>query len=132
MKNDDATLSQVHVVFVIVIVATIIIVVVIVGVVVIINITIIMNDHKNNNENALLLTCTLFVPSVHTRTYGEHAFSCSLPTLWNNVSKDIRNSESVYAFKSALTALTCFGCDQLVWVFVCVCVCVAVCACLYT
>ena len=34
-------------------------------------------------------TCTLCIPSVHTKTYGQRAFSHSAPTLWNNLSKAI-------------------------------------------
>ena len=44
-------------------------------------------------------TCTLYIPSVHTKTYGQRAFSHSAPTLWNNLSKAIRNSESALSFK---------------------------------
>ena len=46
-------------------------------------------------------TCILSIPLVHTKTYSQRAFSHSAPTLWNNFSKAIRNSESD-PFKSAL------------------------------
>ena len=42
------------------------------------------------------------ISSVHTKTYGQCAFSHSAPTLWNNLSKAIWNSESALSFKSAL------------------------------
>ena len=41
-------------------------------------------------------TCTLCIPSVHTESYGQCAFSHSAPTLWNNLSKAIRNSFSTF------------------------------------
>ena len=47
-------------------------------------------------------TCTLCIPSIHTKSYGQHAFSHSAPTLWNNLSKTIQNSESAFSFISAL------------------------------
>ena len=47
-------------------------------------------------------TCTLRIPSVHTKTFGQRAFSDSAPTLWNNLSKAIRESESALSFKSTL------------------------------
>ena len=49
-----------------------------------------------------LCVCTLCIPSVHTKSYGQRAFSYSAPTVWNNLSKAIRNSESAVFFKSAL------------------------------
>ena len=47
-------------------------------------------------------TFTLCIPSVHTKTYGQRAFSHSAPTPWNSLSKAIRNSEAALSFKSAL------------------------------
>ena len=47
-------------------------------------------------------TCTLSIPSLHTKTYSQRAFSHFAPTLWNNLSKIILNSESLPSFKSAL------------------------------
>ena len=47
-------------------------------------------------------TCTLCIPSVRTKSYGQRAFSHSAPTLWNNLSEAIRNFESALSFKSAL------------------------------
>ena len=54
-------------------------------------------------------TCTLCIPSVHTKTYGQRAFSHFAPTLWNNLSKAIRNSESALSFKSALKGYLFLG-----------------------
>ena len=47
-------------------------------------------------------TCTLCIPSVRTKSYGQRAFSHSAPTLWNNLSEAIQNFESALSFKSAL------------------------------
>ena len=47
-------------------------------------------------------TCILCIPSVHTKTYCQRAFSYSAPTPWNNLSKAIKNSDSALSFKSAL------------------------------
>ena len=47
-------------------------------------------------------TCTLCIPSVHTKTYGQHAFSHSAPTLWNKLSKAIWNSDSAPSFEPGL------------------------------
>ena len=37
--------------------------------------------------------CMLCIPTVHTTTYGQRAFSHTAPTVWNNLSKAIQNSE---------------------------------------
>ena len=57
----------------------------------------------------LLANSALLLTLVHcaflqytTKTYGQHAFSHSAPTVWSNHSKAIRNSESALSFKSAL------------------------------
>ena len=42
------------------------------------------------------------VSSVHTKSYGQRTLSHSAPTLRNNLSKAIRNSQSALSFKSAL------------------------------
>ena len=47
-------------------------------------------------------SCTLCIPSAHTKSYGQCAFSHSAPTLWNNLSKATRNSDSALSFKSTL------------------------------
>ena len=47
-------------------------------------------------------TCTLCIPSVHTKSYSQRAFSHTAPTLWNNLSKAIQNSDSALSFKSAI------------------------------
>ena len=44
----------------------------------------------------------LCIPSVNTKSYGERSFSYTAPTLWNTLPKDIRFSQSVSSFKSAL------------------------------
>ena len=41
------------------------------------------------------------IPSVHTKTYGQHAFSHSAPTVCNSLSKAIRNSDSALSFQFA-------------------------------
>ena len=43
-------------------------------------------------------TCTLCIPLVHTKTYGQRTFPHSAPTLWNNLPKAIRNSEYACSF----------------------------------
>ena len=42
------------------------------------------------------------IPSVNTKSYGERSFSYTAPTLWNSLPKDIRFSQSVSSFRSAL------------------------------
>ena len=44
----------------------------------------------------------LCIPSVSTKSYGERSFSYTAPTLWNTLPKDIRISQSVSSFRSAL------------------------------
>ena len=44
----------------------------------------------------------LCIPSVNTKSYGERSFSYTAPTLWNTLPKDIRFSQSVSSFRSAL------------------------------
>ena len=44
----------------------------------------------------------LCIPSVNTRSYGERSFSYTAPTLWNTLLKDIRFSQSVSSFRSAI------------------------------
>ena len=46
--------------------------------------------------------CTLCIPSVNTRLYGERSFSYIAATLWNTLPKDIRFSQSISSFRSAL------------------------------
>ena len=50
----------------------------------------------------LMMTLAHCIPTLHTKGYGQCAFSHSAPTLWNIFSKAIRNSESALSFKSAL------------------------------
>ena len=74
-------------------------------------------------------TCTLCIPSVHTKSYGQSAFSQSAPTLWNNLSKAIRNSESALFPKSALKTYLFQLYNLTTGMCVCVCVCCVVCVC---
>ena len=46
--------------------------------------------------------CIMCIPAVNTKSYGERSFSYSGPTLWNTLPKDIRFSQSVSSFRSAL------------------------------
>ena len=45
---------------------------------------------------------TLCIPSVTTRSYDERSFCYTGLTLWNTLPKDIRFSQSVSSFRSAL------------------------------
>ena len=44
----------------------------------------------------------LCIPSGNTKSYGERSFSYTAPTLWNTLPKDIRFSQSISSFRSAL------------------------------
>ena len=46
--------------------------------------------------------CIMCIPAVNTKSYGERSFSYTAPTLWNTLPKDIRFSQSVSSFRSAL------------------------------
>ena len=48
--------------------------------------------------------CILCIPSINTKSYGEHSFSYTAPTLWNTLPKDIRFSQSVSSFRLALNS----------------------------
>ena len=82
--------------------------------------------------------CTLCIPSVRTKSYGQRAFSHSAP-LWNYLSKAIKNSESALSFKLALksylfqrynsTTGVCVYGGVCTCLCVCVYVCVRVCVC---
>ena len=72
-----------------------------------------------------LVHCAFF--QYTKESYGQQAFSHSAPTLWNNLSKAIRNSESALSFKFALKTylfqLYNWRTGVCVRVRVCVCVC---------
>ena len=44
----------------------------------------------------------LTVPRVRTETYGEKAFSCAAPRLWNNLPDSIKQSPTIDEFKAKL------------------------------
>ena len=44
----------------------------------------------------------LCIPSVNSKSYGEHSFSYTAPTLWSTLPKDIRFSQPASSFRSAL------------------------------
>ena len=56
----------------------------------------------NRQLSSFVDTSTMCIFSVHTKTYGQRAFAHFRPTLWNNLSEAIRNSDSALSFKSAL------------------------------
>ena len=69
----------------------------------------------------------LCIPSVNTKTYSDRSFSYATPTLWNTLPKDIRFSQSVSSFRSALEThlfFFFFGLIDWEWERECVCVCV--------
>ena len=61
------------------------------------------NTLKNICSHTPLLTTT-YVPATRTnfKTFGDRAFACSGPFLWNKLPREIRNSQSVVIFKSKL------------------------------
>jgi hypothetical protein len=45
---------------------------------------------------------TFVIPKTRLKTYGDRAFSCTAPILWNNLPQDIRDASSLETFKSHL------------------------------
>ena len=44
----------------------------------------------------------LVIPKTRRKTYGDRAFSCFAPTLWNELPKDLKCATSIDSFKSLL------------------------------
>ena len=74
-------------------------------------------------------SCTLCIPAVHTKSYGQRAFSHSAPTLRNDLPKAIRTKLRLCSFFQVSTKnfpVSVLQLNNSVCV-VCVCVCVCVC-----
>ena len=52
------------------------------------------------SESEMLLE----VPQVRHQTLGGHSFVAAAPKLWNQLPKELRNTESLQTFKSLLKA----------------------------
>jgi len=54
---------------------------------------------RSNDNNKLVQ------PKARTKTYGERAFACAAPTLWNRLPVEIRSITSVNCFKTSIKTL---------------------------
>ena len=75
-------------------------------------------------------TCTLHIPFIKTKSFGQRAFSFTGPTQWNLLPYGLQHSESSPAFKTALKTHL-FRSSNLLYLLDAVCVCVCVCVCVY-
>ena len=44
----------------------------------------------------------LCIPKLRTKTFGHRSFSFAAPTIWNCLPSELRHSDSIQKFKSAL------------------------------
>ena len=59
-------------------------------------------DTPTRNSRSASYTHTFVIPRVNTKLFGERLFSYTGPSVWNNLPRSVRHSDSSSSFKTAL------------------------------